>query len=544
MRAPYSRTMFDLLCEQAERYPQRLAVICDSVQTTYSQLHDKADLIAAGLKSLGLGRNDRVGLLLNNRTEWLEICFGTAAIGAVLVPFSTWSKRRELEFLFGDSRIKALFSAARMGEQDFGKDIAALLPAMAAAKPGAWREPRFPMLENVVFVGATPEGGAMSYESLCASQPIATPPPGDGARAGDPALILYTSGSTSYPKAVPLVHGAIIENGFNIGERQGLTSDDRVLLSPPLFWSYGSANAMSATLTHGATLVLQGRFEAAEALDLIERHECTALYTMPGMTSAMLMHPSFRAERTRSLRTGVTIGTAQDVASVAQALGAREICNVYGQTESYGNCCVTWHHWPLERRMHVQGPPLPGVHVRIVDEMSGHSVAAGAPGQIEVKGNLTPGYDGASAQNNATAFTADGYFRTGDLGLLTPAGDLQFLARTTEMIKRAGINIAPAEVEEVLRHHPGVAEAAVIGVADPDKGEIVLAFVVAKPGVQLTEDILRNHCRTEAASYKTPDRIELCEKLPTTATGKLMRSQLKQMAANVRAPGEKVSDRG
>jgi fatty-acyl-CoA synthase len=371
------------------------------------------------------------------------------------------------------------------------------------------------------------------------------PPPGDGARAGDPALILYTSGSTSYPKAVPLCHAAIIENGFNIGERQGLTLDDRILLSPPLFWSYGSVNAMSATLTHGATLVLQGRFEPAEALDLIERHQCTALYTMPGMTSAMLVHPAFRAERTRSLRTGVTIGTPQDVASAAEALGAREICNVYGQTETYGNCCVTWHHWPLERRMHVQGPPLPGVHVRIVDETSGLPVAAGIAGQIEVKGNLTPGYDGASAQNNATAFTADGYFRTGDLGLLTPEGDLQFLARTTEMIKRSGINIAPAEVEEVLRHHSGVAEAAVVGIPDPDKGEIVLAFVVAKPGVELTEETLRKHCRTEAASYKTPDRVELCAALPMTATGKLMRSELKQMAANVRPRAkERLSDRG
>jgi fatty-acyl-CoA synthase len=547
MQAPYSRTMFDLLCEQAERYFDRVAVICDNTRTTYSDLHDRTARVAAGLRSLGLGRHDRVGLLLNNSTEWLDICFGTAAIGAVLVPFSTWSKRRELEFLFRDSRIKALFSAVRMGDQDFAKDIAAILPDMAAGSPGTWREPQFPMLESVVFIGSTSVAGALSYNMFRTSAPpmAIAPPPGDGARAGDPALILYTSGSTSYPKAVPLCHGAIIENGFNIGERQGLTLDDRVLLSPPLFWSYGSANAMSATLTHGATLVLQGRFEPAEALDLIERHQCTALYTMPGMTSAMLVHPAFRAERTRSLRTGVTIGTPQDVASASEALGAHEICNVYGQTESYGNCCVTWHHWPLERRMHVQGPPLPGVHVRIVDETSGLPVAAGLAGQIEVKGNLTPGYDGASAQNNANAFTADGYFRTGDLGLLTPEGDLQFLARTTEMIKRSGINIAPAEVEEVLRHHSGVAEAAVVGIPDPDKGEIVLAFVVAKPGVELTEETLRKHCRTEAASYKTPDRVELCAALPMTATGKLMRSELKQMAANVRPRAkERLSDRG
>ena len=521
MKAPYSRTLFDLACEQAERYPDREAVVGGGRSLTYAQLRDSAMRIAGGLRALGVGRGDRVGLLLNNRPEWVEICFATAAIGAVLVPFSTWSRRRELEFLFKDSRIKVLVSATRIGEQDFAEDIEALRPA-------------HPQLA-VVLIGTGSLYDSIAYADFATKHPPidGAPPPGDGARAEDPALILYTSGSTSYPKAVPLRHNGIIENGFNIGERQGYTPEDRVLLSPPLFWSYGSANAMSATLTHGAALVLQERFEAGESLDIIENQRCTALYTMPGMTSAMLTHKDFRRARTRTLRTGLTIGTPQDVAAVANELGSREICNVYGQTESYGNCAVTWHHWPLERRMRTQGPPLPGVHVRIIDETSGQAVGAGVPGQIEVLGNLTPGYDGASSENNASAFSADGYFRTGDLGMLTPDGDVVFLARTTEMIKRAGINIAPAEVEEVLRHHPGVAQAGVVGTPDPDKGELVLAFVVAKPGIRLTEEILRTHCRTEAASYKTPDRVEICEALPMTATGKLMRSELKSLAAKL-----------
>ena len=520
MRAPYSKTLYDLACEQAERHGDREAVVAADRRLTYAQLRERAAHIAGALRDLGLKRHDRVGLLLNNRVEWVEVCFGAAAIGAVLVPFSTWSKRRELEFLVKDSRIKVLISVERLGEQDFAKDIDAIRGDHTTLP--------------VVLLGSAQRPGVISYESFAGHAPIEeTPPPGDGARADDPALILYTSGSTSYPKAVPLLQHAIIENGFNIGERQGLGPDDRVLLSPPLFWSYGSANAMLATLTHGAALVLQGRFEPGESLDLIEKERCTALYTMPGMTAGMLAHKDFRRERARTLRTGVTIGTPQDVATVANELGASEICNVYGQTESCGNCAVTWHHWPLERRMQVQGPALPGVQIRIVDEATGQPVGADTPGQIEVRGNVTPGYDGASAANNAKAFTADGFFRTGDLGQLTPEGDLQFLARTTEMIKRAGINIAPAEVEEVLRHHPDVAEAGVVGAPDPEKGEIVLAFVVAKPGAKLTEEILRTHCRTEAASYKTPDRVEICESLPTTATGKLMRSELKQLAAKL-----------
>jgi fatty-acyl-CoA synthase len=141
---------------------------------------------------------------------------------------------------------------------------------------------------------------------------------------------------------------------------------------------------MSAAFTHGAALVLQGRFEPGEAIDLIERHRCTALYTLPAITSAIISHPSFRRERVSSLRTGLTIGAPQDVVTAATVLGAAEICNVYGQTESYGNCCVTPHDWPLERRAACQGPPLPGVQVRIVDGETGAELPPGQEGHCHV----------------------------------------------------------------------------------------------------------------------------------------------------------------
>src|SRR5262249_5791441 len=186
MQAPFSRTLFDLACEQAERYPDREAVVGSERRLTYAQLRDSAMRLAGGLRAHDIGPHDRVGLLLNNRPEWVEICFAVAALGAVLLPFSTWSKRPELEFLFKDSRIKLVISAERLGDQDFAQDIAALQPA-------------FPDLAVVMMNDA--------YATLASSSPIdAAPPPGDGGRAEDPALILYTSGSTSYPKAVPLRH--------------------------------------------------------------------------------------------------------------------------------------------------------------------------------------------------------------------------------------------------------------------------------------------------------------------------------------------------
>jgi fatty-acyl-CoA synthase len=509
MTMPLSRDLGSLLQEQAARFGTYPALLGPGRTVGYDTLAERAARIAGFLIARGVQRGDRIGLLMNNRPEWVETWFGAAMAGAVVVAFSTWSKRDELAYLIEDSGIRLLVALDQFGGQDFAADLRTIA------------------VPDVVMLGD--DAGWLPFRAML----DASPAPAE-TRAGpdDDAIIIYTSGSSSRPKSVPLSHGGIIENGFNIGERQGYTQNDRVLLAPPLFWSYGSANALSAVLTHGATLVLQPRFEPGEALDLIEQHRCTALYTLPAITAALIAHPGFRPERTASLRTGLTIGAPQDVATAAEVLGAREICNVYGQTETYGNCCVTWHHWPLERRAACQGPPLPGVTIRIVDEASGAVLPAGQPGLIEVKGHVMRGYIGASAGQTAAAMTADGFFRTGDMGELTATGDIRFIGRTTEMIKKAGINIAPAEVEDVLMRHPSVSLAGVVGVPDATQGELIAAFVVPMPGQIVTEAALTAHCRALASRYKVPDFIAVRETLPVTATGKLLRRDLKALAAD------------
>jgi len=537
MIAPHSRTLGELLFEQAGRYADAPAVFCGDRVASYTALANRAARIAAALSARGIQRGSRVGLLLNNRLEWVESFFGAAMLGAEIVAFSTWSTREELDYLIGDSGISAIITLDNFSGQDFTAILRALVPEADAA--GDWRSARFPALRDIVLLGDGDGdgGGWLTYADLLAYAPLpALPAPGDGASAADEAIIIYTSGSSNRPKSVPLPHYGIIENGFNIGERQGYSPVDRVLLAPPLFWSYGSANAMSATLTHGAALVLQGKFEPGEAIDLIERHRCTALYTLPAITSAIVSHPAFRRERTQSLRTGLTIGAPQDVIAAAETLGAVEICNVYGQTESFGNCCVTWHHWPLERRARCQGPPLPGVSIRIVDPDTGAVQPAGSAGLIEVRGYIMRGYIGASAEQTADAMTLDGYFRTGDMGLMTTEGDMQFIGRTTEMIKKGGINISPAEVEDVLMRHPAVAQAGVVGVPDALQGELLAAFVLPKPGEKPTREDIIAHCRTQASRYKIPDFIEFPETLPITVTGKLLRRELKKIAATLSRP--------
>lgn len=523
MRAPCSRTLFELVCEQAERFPDRIAVICGKRQATYRDLADAAGRIAAALRARGIGRGDRVGILVNNRLEWLEACFGATALGAVAVPFSTWSKPGELSFLLADSAVDALFAVDCFAGQDFAAALAELAP-------------NHPRLRLLVMLGGVLRPGWIAYEEFrAAAAPLDAPAPGEGASAADDALILYTSGSSARPKAVRLQHYAIIENGFAIGERMGLAPDDRVLLAPPLFWAYGACNALPASLSHGAALVLEGRFDPGEWLGLVERHRCTAIYTLPSITGAVLRHPEFHKARVASLRTGLMIGSPQEVRIAAEDLGAAQICNIYGATEIYGNSCVTPCCWPLDRRMAGQGPPLPGVRLRIVDLDSRGALPAGAAGALEVAGYVTPGYCGASTAHNAAAFTADGYFRTGDLGFVDAAGGFHFVARDSDIIKRAGINVSPAEVEGLLLTHPAVAQAAVVGAASGEIGEAIVAFVVAKPAAEVTGEALRAHCRRLASSYKVPDQIEIRAALPVTETGKLFRRALREEAGGLMA---------
>src|SRR5437763_6298085 len=527
MRPPHSRTLYGLLHEQAERFPERVAVICGERRVTYRSLADAAGRIAAALRAAGIRRGDRVGLLMGNRLEWLECCFGVAGVGATLVPFSTWSKPAELAYLLADAEIDALFTIEGFAGQNFAEALAMLVPEANNAAPGQWRCQGFPRLRRIVMLGGDLQPGWIAYDEFRVEN---APMPAEEARPEDDALILYTSGSSARPKAVRLQHYGVIENGINIGERIGLGPDDRVLLAPPLFWSYGAANALPATLTHGATLVLQDRFEPGEWLGLIERRRCTAVYTLPSMTGAGLRHPEFRRERVKSLRTGLMIGSPEEVRVAAEELGADQICNIYGATETYGNCCVTPCDWSLDRRMHSQGPPLPGMRLRIVDPETGRVLPAGETGQVEVGGHVTPGYAGASAAHNAAAFTADGCFRTGDVGFLDAQGDFRFVGRDAEIIKRGGINVSPAEVESLLLQYPGVAQAAVVGAAAGERGQAIVAFLVPHPGASLDPDALREHCRRLASSYKVPDHIEIRDALPITETGKLFRRALRDQA--------------
>ncbi|HSB61624.1 MAG TPA: AMP-binding protein, partial [Vicinamibacteria bacterium] len=528
-----ARTLGALVDELAARQPQADAVVFRDRRLSYAAWRARAEDLARALLVAGVARGERVALLLPNRPEWLVAAVAVAKVGGVVTPLSTFSTARELGWALEHSGACVLLTAAGFRGRDYLAALRELCPELAAGAPGEARPARFPRLRAVVCVderggdgvfslGAfLALGGRLGPGAVAAAQQAVTP--------RDLCYLLYTSGSTATPKGVTLAHGGVLENGFDIGERQHLTAADRLWLAVPLFWSFGSANALPAILTHGGTVVLQESFEAGEALELLERERCSVYYGMAHMARAMLEHPDRARRRLDAMRTGLTIGLPDDLAMTMEAVAVPELCNVYGATETYGNCAVTDAHDPRPLRLTTQGLPLPGMTIRVVDPESRRPLSSGEVGELCVRGHVTPGYHRAPELDRA-AFDAEGFFLTGDLGQIGADGRLRFHGRLKELIKTGGINVAPLEVEQVLREHPAVAEAWVVGLPDRDRDEVVAAAVTLGPGATANAADLTAFCRARLSSYKVPGRLAVlrAEDVPRTPTGKVHKPGLRE----------------
>ena len=520
MQIPESRTIPGLLDEMAARYPDAEFVIDGDRRYGYARFRDEARALAKGLHALGVRKDSKVAILMGNQVEWLLADFAITMLGGIMVSINTWCTPRELEYLLNHSDTEILITVDRYLKADY--------PAMlrGIGHPG----PKLPKLKKVICAGAAIPADMIRFDALAGLGGDVSDAALDAAQAGvrpeDVAYLLYTSGSTSTPKGVQIQHVGLIENMWNIGERQHLEPGERLWLAVSLYWGLGCENGLFTLMTHGGCLVLQDRFDAGEALRLIEAERCSVIYATPNMTLAMLEHPERARRDLSSLRTGVTIGSPEQI-QFAVELGATEICNIYGSTESYGNCIVCDGRLPLERRLVSVGTPLPGFDFRIVDPDTGALKPAGEAGEIRLKGYVTIGYY-KDADKNADAFDAEGYFKTGDLAYQDADGFVYFRGRIKEMIKTGGINVAPAEVEEVLMMHDAVELAYVIGIPDAERDEIIGAVIVPAAGAAVSEATLRGFAREQLAAYKAPRayRFVAADALPLTTTGKLQKNRL------------------
>ena len=533
---PVSRTLGDLVDEIASSTPAVEAVVFRDERLDYASLKERIDRFARALLGAGVRRGDRVAVLITNRTEWIIAAFAVAKIGAIVAAISTFSTPRELAWMLEHSGAVALVALASFRGRDFLDAVRGFCPELDGSAPGALHSTRLPALRTVVAVDGSPPAGVFSLsEFLAQGEAVGNAALADAQRRVAPSdicYILYTSGSTAAPKGVTLAHGPLIANGFDIGERQHLCATDRLWLAVPLFWSFGSANALPAIMTHGGCIVLQESFEPGEALTLIERERCSVYYGVGNMARALLEHKDHPKRRLGAMRTGLTIGPPEDIAITIEAVGAAELCNVYGSTETYGNCAVTDAKDPLPVRLRTQGQPLPGMTIRTVDPVTRQPLGTGEVGELAVRGYVTPGYF-RGPELDAEAFDANGYFLTGDLGSIEPDGRVRFRGRLTEMIKTGGANVAPLEVEEVLLQHPDVVQAHVVGVQDRSKGEIVAAAIELRPGAPCDTASILAFCGERLATYKVPVRLAIraAADFPRTPTGKIHKPRLRQELA-------------
>ena len=531
---PVSRTMGGLLEEMAQRYPDRPALVFEGTTFSYHELNERANALAKGMLRLGIGRGDKVALLASNRPEWLFVCFAALRIGAVLCPLNTWYKRAELDYALGHCEARLLLTMDHFLRQDFAADFEALMPELGVARDGRLHAARYPSLEGVVFLGQRGLPGAMGIAGLEALgrevSDAALAAAIAKVRPDDLCYILYTSGSTAAPKGVMLQHYGIVENPFRMAEAQRITPEDRMWIAVPMFWATGSVNLMPSAFTHGACVVLQEYFETGHALELFERERCTGYFGFGNMTISLVEHPDFPRRDLSALKKGSAGLTPEDKRLAIEELGVSLTCSPYGLTESYGYCCCTEAGDPLDVVLYTQGHPLPGWEFKIVHPETGQPLPQGEVGLVCIKGYTTIGYF-KNEEETAKAFDGDGFFITGDLGMIDADGRFRFHSRLKEMIKTGGINVSPLEVEQILQTNPKIRQAHVVGIPDPVRGEAIVAFV-EPAGEPLAEDEVRDFVKERAANYKVPHRVlfRADAQLPRTATGKVPKFRLREEA--------------
>jgi fatty-acyl-CoA synthase len=534
MEQPWlDRTFADALTWCAQRYGNAIALIHGDRRLTFRQFAQEVDHFAAGLAALGLGHGDKVGLWLPDSIEWMIARWAVPSIGGVLVPINTRFRDADLAFALAQSDCRALIMQASY--RDIRYDA-------IFARAGDHREYRH-QLQHVVAVGDEPVSGAISFadvaergrrlrnraEELTRLRAAVKP--------RDIAQILYTSGTTSFPKGAMVRHAPLLQNNFNSIARMRLNPTDRFLATSPLFSATGTSYALYTFLAGGAVVLMDG-FSPEEFCRIVETERVTATFLIEPMVYDLQRSASLSRYDLSSLRTGTGSPlTAKSFRWIIEDLGMKDFTNAYGMSETSNAACRSHWYESTDDRVGSAGLPLPGVEIAIIDMDTGKSVKPGEVGEIRIRSyTVMAGYYRMDKET-AEAIDAEGWLHTGDLGELRPDGRLIFRGRIKEMIKPGGFNVATLEIEDFIKTFPGVHEAALVGVPDERLGEVGYAFVEAEPGSDIDLTALKLYCRDHIASFKVPRDIQLISDWPRTSTGKIRRLALKELAREATAPG-------
>lgn len=522
---PLAARLDDLAAEHGDRP----ALIARDEIVSFASLAEAVRQVSAALAAAGVEAGAHVGLLMPNRPQWLVNAFAVWRRGAILVPINTLYRAAELRHALHLAEVSTLLTIDRFLSNNYVAlleeicpDIrAAAAPLDCAALP-ALRQILCSSGEGNRVAGVPPWDRAPATGSAL-EMPIADRDA--KTRASQDAAIFFTSGSTAAAKGVVHTHATMLAAARNVGERLGLDHHDRTYGYLPLFFNGGLVGVALATLNRGGAVLLQDVFDAGEALDMMQRNHCTTFFGWPHQVEALLQHPSFDRARLNLRK-----GPGANAKWASSLLASDHSCvGTWGMSETGPMAACTDHRDPLEHRASSHGRAMPGLEIRIVDDRN-RPVAPEVTGEIAVRGtSLMRTYYGRPASE---CFDAEGYFHTGDLGHIDEHGQLHFAGRIRDIIKTAGVNVAAAEVEQILLAHRAVSVAHVVPVPHPTRGENVAAFVVCQ-GSETAESEILAHCRKHLASYKVPRHVFFLKKedLPVLGSGKLDAAALRKRAA-------------
>ncbi|MFQ5747140.1 MAG: class I adenylate-forming enzyme family protein [Gemmatimonadota bacterium] len=520
-----------ILSRRAEETPDAVFLIDRDRSWSYAEVASHARALACAFRGLGVESGDRIAIDLPNCPEFVIAALSAAAIGATVVPLNPDSSPRELQFVLRNTEAVAVVTVERHGEVDYLELFESLIPDL-------------PGLQYLVTVGEEDlwyDDRIFQFEDLVSSGRGQSFTPTD-VDPGSPYAILYTAGTSAKQKGVVLTHASLADTARATAAAIGLGEADLTLCSVPLFNIFGLGAALLTTLVSASALVLQERFDADGALDLIERHGVTVLHGVPTMFVLIQRAQQARPRDLSRLRTGIIAGApvSEDLIVALRSGLVPDLEIAYGLTETSPTVTITRPSDPVVARTQTVGRALDGVEVRVVAE-DGSPLPVESVGEIVVRGfNVMQGYFRQPAATEA-AFAEDGFLRTGDLGMIDAEGYLHIVGRMSDMIIRGGYNVVPREVEDHLRSLPAVHEVVVVGVPDDVLGERVCACVVPVEGAIVTGEEIRESCRSALAEYKVPDAVLFLDELPVTPGGKIHRAEVSRRlreSASARGGGD------